>query len=93
MVEAVKSLDDVLLRAINGIEIGECKKEAVKEVSNFVDKNYIKKVSLSDINIIPAKDADTLYKQFGIEFQIKDGKFAGLRIERVKTKLDAVREA
>lgn len=93
MVNVVKTLDEVVLRAINGIEVGESKKEAVKEVSAFVDENYINKATLSDISILPAKDAADLYQKFGIEFHIKDGRFTGLRIERMSYTNQLKREA
>lgn len=78
MVE-LNSLDVVVKRAINGLEAGDTKKEAIDSITAFVENNYIRP-TLKDINSMDVNDAIELNKRHGIEFNIADGKVIGIRM-------------
>ncbi|MBU5312242.1 hypothetical protein KQI38_09400 [Tissierella carlieri] len=80
--EAIMSLDMVATRAINGIEVGETKQEAIHLITSFVESNYIRKTTLADMGSLPIKDAVVLNERHGIEFVVNDGKVMGFKIKK-----------
>lgn len=79
--EALANLNVVTIRAINGMEVGETKKEAVQSITSFVEKNYIRKTTLGDIGSLPVEDAVMLHEKHGLEFKVNDGKVLGFKIK------------
>jgi len=82
--ERLNILSDVVMRAINGIEAGEQKKEAVQSVTSFVEENYMRKATFGDLGKLPLGDAVVLNKRYGMEFKVKDGKVSGVRFGGVQ---------
>jgi hypothetical protein len=88
MKAALNDLNSVVLRAINGMEAGDTKQEAVQSITSFVKMNYIRKATLGDLDNLPAEDAMMLHERHGIEFKVNDGKVSGVRFGGVNHHTD-----
>lgn len=76
---ALNCLNDVIMCAINGIEAGDTKREAVSSISTFVEENYMRKATFGDLGQLPIGEAAMLNERFGMEFKVKNGKVSGVR--------------
>lgn len=83
MKRTLNDLNTVVLRAINGLEAGESKQEAIQSITSFVGSNYIKKATFADIGNLPLEDAVMLNDVHGLEFSINDGKIKGIRFGEI----------
>lgn len=77
--QALNSLNAVIMCAINGIEAGDTKKEAVQSITSFVEENYMRKATLGDLGSLPIGEAAALHERYGMEFKVNDGKVFGVR--------------
>lgn len=83
MKRAINDLNSIVMRAINGVEAGETKQEAIQTITSFVKDNYIKKATLGDLGSLPLEEAILLHETHGIEFNINGGKVKGIRFRGV----------
>ena len=79
MKKVINDLNSVVMRAINGVEAGETKQEAIQAITSFVKNNYIKKAVLGDIENLPLEEAIFYHEAYGTEFDIRGGKVEGIR--------------
>lgn len=79
MKRVISDLNSVVMRAINGVEAGETKQEAVQAITSFVKNNYIKGTILGDIGNLPLEEAMFYHEAYGTEFDIRNGKVEGIR--------------
>jgi hypothetical protein len=70
MKAALNDLNSVVLRAINGIEAGDTKQEAVQSITSFVKKEYIPVMALKKLDQLLISEAQRLHEEYGIEFEI-----------------------
>jgi len=77
MMRTEMNLNEVVMCAINGVEVGDTKKEAVMSITSFVEANYINKATIQDLSNLSISEIEKLY-EMGFEFHINDGKVAGL---------------
>ncbi len=78
MKAALNNLNDVVTCAINKLEAGETKKEAVQEITSFVENNYINKETIQNLGTLSIIEVEKLH-EMGFEFEVNSGKVAGLR--------------
>lgn len=72
-------LSDVIMCAINSIEAGDSKKEAVQSIASFVEDHYMRKTKFADPGELPALEAKELNERCGMEYKVHDGKVLGIR--------------
>lgn len=77
--QAINTLNAVVMCAINGLEAGDTKKEAVQSITSFVEENYMRKATLGDLGSLPLAEAAALHEKYGMEFKVNDGKVLGVR--------------
>ena len=76
-----RGLNEVVMGAINGIEAGDTKKEAVESIASFVEGNYINKDMIQDLSNLSIADVEKL-GDLGFVFNISDGKVSGMVLSR-----------
>ncbi|GEM_PF-2449599 len=79
--EQVLSLKDVITCAINKIEVGETKKEAVQEITSYVENNYINKAMIQDLINLPLDDVAILHQE-GFDFGVNGGELNGIVLKK-----------
>lgn len=71
--KGLNNLNDVIVCAINKVEIGDTKQQAVQDISSFVKSNYIDMKALKNINTLPIQEAKRLHEEHSVEFEVNDG--------------------
>ena len=75
--KGLTDLNSVVMCAINGMQAGDTKQEAVQSITSFVEGSYINKKTVQDLGNVSIEDVEKLH-EMGFEFNINDGRVTGL---------------
>ena len=75
--KGLTDLNSVVMCAINGMQAGDTKQEAVRSITSFVEGSYINKKTVQDLGNVSIEDVEKLH-EMGFEFNINDGRVTGL---------------